>query len=128
MVKIRPHHIFCTLAYEGKGYSKDFILNMDKIVEKLKQEDAVCEIVFGNDDICKKCPYNTQNICKFKIKVEKMDNIMIKEFNLKEEKINYLYLKKKILEMKNLNKIEQVCKNCEWEKDCMCIEKINNII
>ncbi|MDD7224175.1 MAG: DUF1284 domain-containing protein, partial [Lachnospiraceae bacterium] len=33
MITLRPHHLLCTQGYSGKGYSDDFVENMDKIVD-----------------------------------------------------------------------------------------------
>ena len=60
MIKLRPHHLLCTQGYSGKGYSDDFVENMDKIVDYLRNnEDAKIMLKFGDDDLCSRCP----NIC-----------------------------------------------------------------
>jgi hypothetical protein len=40
------------LTYVGKGYSRDFVENFDRLAERLSAGEAV-EIVSGPDDICR---------------------------------------------------------------------------
>jgi hypothetical protein len=51
-VRLRPHHLLCVLTYVGKGYSRDFVENFDRLAERLSAGEAV-EIVSGPDDICR---------------------------------------------------------------------------
>lgn len=51
MLKLRPHHLLCTLTYIGRGYSPAFTANMGAVCTRLcVGEDVV--IVSGADDIC----------------------------------------------------------------------------
>lgn len=51
-ISIRPHHLLCMLTYLGKGYTPQFVVNYDKIVERINSGEAI-NIVNGPDDICK---------------------------------------------------------------------------
>ena len=56
-IKLRPHHLLCTQTYSGKGYSSDFVENMDIITSRLRlAPETIVEIVTTTDDICAKCP------------------------------------------------------------------------
>ena len=50
-VRLRGHHLLCTLTYVGKGYSLAFTRNYDEVVARMRAGEAV-EIVSGPDDIC----------------------------------------------------------------------------
>ncbi len=48
---LRPHHLLCTQSYEGRGYSAEFIKNMDKNIEILKNKTRywwIVSLLFGN--------------------------------------------------------------------------------
>lgn len=36
MIRLRPHHLLCTQGYSGKGYSTDFVDNMNAVVHRLR--------------------------------------------------------------------------------------------
>nr|WP_036483807.1 DUF1284 domain-containing protein [Nitratireductor basaltis] len=50
-IRLRPHHLLCTLTYVGHGYSREFIRNMDTTIARLNEGEPVL-IVEGPDDIC----------------------------------------------------------------------------
>lgn len=50
-VHLRGHHLLCVLTYVGKGYSEDFVANLDRLVERVAMGEDV-RIVDGPDDIC----------------------------------------------------------------------------
>lgn len=63
MNKLRPHHLLCTQGYSGKGYSEDFVENMDIVVEDINyiKENITEEIM---DDICGSCEWYSISHCK----------------------------------------------------------------
>ena len=54
---MRPHHLLCTQGYSGKGYSPEFVRNMDSWVEKLRNREGFrVRITFSTDSLCSCCP------------------------------------------------------------------------
>src|SRR5574344_2151191 len=100
MITLRPHHLLCTQGYSGKGYSDDFVENMDKIVDYLRNnEDAKIMLKFGDDDLCSRCPnMDDKKLCRTEEKVRRFDEKTVKYFNLCEkEYLLQRYSMKKIL-------------------------------
>lgn len=50
-VRLRAHHLLCTLTYVGHGYSAEFTRNMDDIISRMNSGEPVL-VVEGPDDIC----------------------------------------------------------------------------
>ena len=50
-VRLRPHHLLCTLTYVGHGYSTGFARNMDEVISRMNHGEPVL-VVEGPDDIC----------------------------------------------------------------------------
>lgn len=125
MFKIRPHHLMCMQAYIGKGYSKDFIENMDFIVKSLKEnQNQIIQIVGLNDDICTKCPNNINGFkCSSNDKVLSIDGKIVKLLDLKMEEYNYKTLLEKLRENFSEEKFKEICGKCQWYKYGIC-EKI----
>ncbi len=57
--KLRGHHLICLNFFRGEGYSEDFIRNIYSVIGKKS-----IEIVEGPDDVCARCPYLKDDICK----------------------------------------------------------------
>lgn len=118
---LRPHHLLCTQSYEGKGYSKEFIANMDEKVELLRyRKDFKIILKSTLDDLCVFCPSNKGDYCETENKVRFMDEKVLKYFNLKED----VYIYKDVI--KNINKkiteniLDDICSKCEWYKYDIC--------
>lgn len=118
---LRPHHLLCTQSYEGKGYSKDFVDNMNKNIELLRYKKGFkIKIQSAIDDLCTSCPNNKEGICSTEDKVKAMDEKVLKYFNLNEG----IYVYKDIINLiqQEITKeiLEDICGKCEWYKYGMC--------
>ena len=56
MIELRAHHLLCTVLYQGKGYSEQFVHNMDNVVDALKNGHNQIKVVTRPDIICSECP------------------------------------------------------------------------
>lgn len=50
-MRLRPHHLLCSLTHVGKGYSPAFVANMAAVLARINTGEEI-EIVAGPDDIC----------------------------------------------------------------------------
>lgn len=119
MLKLRPHHILCLAFFEGKGYSSDFVINMDNIHKTLKDEIEV-RIILGKDAICEKCSNMPGEVCTSQSKVKRYDQKVAEFCELKEgQALKYGALKElayaRIIEKQKLG---NVCGDCEWFEIC----------
>ncbi|MDO4534606.1 MAG: DUF1284 domain-containing protein [Clostridium perfringens] len=118
---LRPHHLLCTQSYEGKGYSKEFIDNMNKNIEFLRREKGFkVKIQSVLDNLCISCPNNQGKVCSTENKVKTMDEKVLKYFDLKED----IYVYKEVINLiqKEITKeiLEDICGQCQWYKYGMC--------
>ena len=70
---LRPHHLLCTQSYEGRGYSPQFVENMDKITDVLRKPTPtrIC-LKRDTDSLCEKCPNKLgENQCRGQDHVKK---------------------------------------------------------
>ncbi|HBC96104.1 MAG TPA: DUF1284 domain-containing protein [Clostridium sp.] len=115
MLILRAHHIFCIQGYIGKGYSKDFVKNMDKVVNSLNP-DALVKIVTEADDLCSKCPHMLKDHhCDSQAKISFLDASSLKTLTIKP---NYIYKYRDLLDALNKNltfkNFRETCAVCSW--------------
>ncbi|MEW6458195.1 MAG: DUF1284 domain-containing protein [Bacillota bacterium] len=118
MVKLRGHHLICLHFFKGKGYGKDFIDNISKVIEKARQSEI--EIVDGTDDVCGACPYNRDGFCTYSgnadQEVRRLDELAVKLLNVRNT-VGWNHLKCRIPEIIEVWK-EEACRDCDWNKTC----------
>jgi hypothetical protein len=61
MPALRGHHLICLHFFDGSGYDREFIANLEKTIRDA--DDKEVEILSGADDICIKCPYLKNAAC-----------------------------------------------------------------
>lgn len=118
MLELRPHHLFCIKKYIGKGYSEAFCLNMARIIEALNKENFV--LVNHKDDVCKACPNLVLGKCITSRKVNKFDKNAMEALDIKVgETYNVKELDDKVSAIvKDDEKFESICPNCQWSDIC----------
>ncbi len=123
-MKLRPHHLFCTLGYQGYGYSEEFVKNMDYITSELKS-DLQIELSIDTDDICEYCPKRLgDNLCIENESVLSYDKKVLETFNLKEKSYNYGELLEYLKSIATLEKLNYVCSDCSWLESCTYRNKL----
>ena len=118
MIKLRPHHIFCILNYEGKGYSKEFNDKMKELIKRLGEGENF-ELVFGADSLCAACPNLKNGVCETEEKVRRYDKTTAELLGLYEKQsLNqdiFNTAKERVLNPENF---DSVCFDCEWAYIC----------
>lgn len=132
MIELRPHHFLCTIAYEGKGYSKAFVKNYDRIAAKLKESpDTKVRVSFGLDMICSHCPHKNVSLhnCRDQQTIDKIDYAHASILGLHEgEILSFKEAKKKIKKHMSVELFQKACKPCEWQKFGMCERALRELI
>lgn len=72
--------------FQGCGYSDEFTENMRYVISNLKNDSEVI-LTRGCDDICRKCPNNSKNMCCDGEKVKSYDSAVISSCNLDFDKV-----------------------------------------
>lgn len=131
MIKFRPHHFMCTLAFQGKGYSFEFIENYQKIYDTLNSESGnqiEIEIVNQTDSICQACPDARGSLCRSQEKVSSLDERHAKTLNLKpDSKITWGEAKKRISNHVTEEKFQEICEGCSWKELGICLSALKDL-
>lgn len=121
ILNIRAHHFLCMQGFQGYGYSKKFIENMEQIINHIK-ENCNCKINLINscDDICSACGNNKDQYCSNE-SVNNMDEAVLNKLGLK----NGAILKSKDVfdlvneRLKTEEDIKDICGSCRWTDKCL---------
>ena len=65
MLKLRGHHLVCLHYFQGEGYSREFVCNLQELVHRAEKGEPV-EVVVGPDDVCRACPNLRKGRCRHK--------------------------------------------------------------
>ncbi len=134
-IKFRPHHFLCTVGFQGKGYSPEFVQNFSDIVSILNgpQGDTTeIEVTDITDSICAPCPLKREHLCVTQEKIQSLDNNHSATLNIKPgQNITWGDAKKRIVEKMTLSEFNHACAQCGWKSLGICEQALialqNNI-
>ncbi len=122
----RPHHFFCTLGFQGKGYSKDFIKNFSAIKQELTNE-TVLKVTLKTDDICAPCPHRQGSLCEKQSKIETLDQAHAKALGLFEgDEITWKEAQFRLASL-SLDDHRRICKGCRWLDHGLCEQALQKL-
>lgn len=130
MLKFRPHHFLCTLAYQGSGYSPEFVESYNQIAARLRESgeagDLVqIEVVERTDSICEPCPSKRDHLCEMQEKIEKLDRAHAKVLSLRGgDVLTWGEAKDRIAENFTDEAFEASCAPCSWKPLGICKPKL----
>ncbi len=123
---LRAHHAMCILNYRGKGYSEEFVQNMDALVRKLEPQ-TIIKLVREADSVCSACLNRTditaQNPagCVFSEKVERYDMALLSRLGIPPAmEIRWKELSELVREriLASESVFDSICGDCEWHEFC----------
>ena len=125
-IHYRPHHFFCTLGFQGKGYSKDFIENFSTIKQNLR-DDTVLTVTFKTDNICSPCPHHRNQSCAKQSKIEKLDQAHSEALGLSVgDELTWREAKNRLSRL-SLMDHHRICKGCEWLDYGLCAQALRDL-
>ncbi|WP_029065578.1 DUF1284 domain-containing protein [Labrenzia sp. DG1229] len=130
-ISIRPHHLLCMLTYLGKGYTPQFVVNYDKIVDRINSGEDI-KIVNGPDDICKPmlseadCHCHNENVLgRDAYALSQIVSVMGEDaraghvLHLSPERIT------KLRSRFRKGTLRAACSGCQWQEFCTSIANNN---
>ena len=125
-MRIRPHHLLCMGNYIGKGYSREFEINMSRVIAELKNR-SVLTPVEGADDICTACPFDHRGVCETEEKVRRYDREAADRLGLVYgAEYEYEELARRVAdEIYMTGDLTSICGDCEWHSLCLDVIKNN---
>lgn len=126
-VFLRGHHLACFMLFEGEGYSKKFVENMTEILVFLKenQNEKCIELVSGDDDVCRCCPWaDDLSFCALSSRTKFRDELYLKLYGFKiGDSLSFYEMSKKFSCLVNDYEFKRICGDCDWFRFCCSIRK-----
>lgn len=128
MFRLRGHHLLCLLGYRGMGYSREYVENMTKLHQTLRNEpDSLLLIVNGPDVLCEKFPESGPYHCQDD-HISVRDNLVLSRLSLQVgQSISWRELEERIRRSMIPNDISSLCSTCTWRSYGVCEEGISEI-
>lgn len=110
--------MFCIYNFVGKGYTDEFVINFQNIVNYLN-DNKQFQIIDSLDSICFACPKHDGKVCEQQSKVKKLDQKVAELLNIKIGTIlNWKQAQQLIKNKINSENFNEICSDCEWFTIC----------
>lgn len=128
MIHLRGHHLFCLLGYRGMGYSPEYVRNMTKIHQMLRNNPKTwIKIVNGPDHLCDKFPPTEEYHCE-NPNIYDRDAAILAKMNLEiGQVLKWEEIESRISTHIASSDIQVVCETCTWRSLGVCEEGIEEI-
>lgn len=119
-VHLRHHHLACIQNFVGKGYDENFVANMQRIIEGLREPNAIAFLEVGCDDICSCCPNMNGDQCRDEASVIGKDRSVARFLGMSERaSVDASAVLAQVKErMMELDDIRSLCGECDWADLC----------
>ncbi len=109
----RPHHVLCTLGFEGKGYSPAFVANYASIKKALTPTTRI-QIRDGLDHICQACPHQRGDTCAKESLIQALDTRHRHALQLQNTCYPWQTLVNKVVTHIQPHHLDRLCQGCTW--------------
>lgn len=118
----------CTLCFQGKGYSPDFVENYTEIVAQLKKDEhTAIQVVNRTDVICNACPQKKGALCTTEAKVQQLDQAHAAALGIQTGDIlSWAQAQQRIMQHIDLTTFHKICATCEWKAYGICEQVLSN--
>ena len=128
MYKLRGHHLFCLLGYRGMGYSEEYVENMTRLHQNLRENPkTLIQLVKGPDQLCEKYPNSGTYHCQDE-NIYERDAAILEKVGLKLGQIlKWEDIESCIRKLVVPSDIQILCETCSWRSYGVCEEGIREI-
>lgn len=79
MIRLRGHHLLCSLTFAGRGYSQQFEQCFKQVIERLKENETIL-VVSGPDDICESIEGCSESHCR-ETRISRRDKLALEDLS-----------------------------------------------
>lgn len=123
-VRLRPHHVLCTVGFQGRGYSAEFVQNYTALKATLTPDTSV-RVVMQTDNICDACPHQRGDLCTKEAKIQRLDMRHTKALGLEKDAVyTWGVLLNRARQHIQPDDLDTLCKGCAWLPLGICKEAL----
>lgn len=118
---IRAHHLLCMRGFQGYGYSREFVDNMERILKWIHDNPRKpIMIVDFPDDICAACPFLDGSTClRAEDTVRLMDQMLMDLLGIKSgDGLTSTEIDDLISPLLDSPELTEICGECSWIDVC----------
>lgn len=127
----RPHHFLCSLGFQGKGYSDEFVTGFQSIVDLLRApqgDGTVIKVTDFTDSICAPCPHKRGDLCETQSRITQLDVAHAKVLGLSAgDQVSWGEIKERIKEKISLETFHTICEGCPWKELGVCEKALKEL-
>ena len=132
MITFRPHHFLCTLGFEGKGYSAEFVRGFQLVADRLRAtrdgDSVTIQVKASADSICEPCPSRIGEGCASDAKIRALDDAHASVLGLTHGQIlTWGDAKMLIAERMTDESFEAACAPCSWKALGVCERALHKL-
>ncbi|SFI37350.1 DUF1284 domain-containing protein [Jannaschia pohangensis] len=118
-LRLRPHHVLCSIGFEGSGYDGPFIANMRHIVTQVLRgpggRDQRIWISDTADAICAPCPKRVGLGCESQDKIDRFDRDHAEALDLTPgQALSWGECHDRAVARVVPADLDRICAGCEW--------------
>lgn len=116
-VLLRPHHVLCSIGWQGRGYSPDFTANMNAIVLGRLRADPATEVVFTDmaNSICGPCPSRRGTGCASNERIAGLDRRHARALGIAPgQRMSWAEAQGRAVARLAPDDLNAVCMGCQW--------------
>lgn len=124
---LRGHHLLCLQGFQGYGYDRNFIENMERINRVRKTENITVKLINSPDDICSSCPNLKNNLCENETQNQRiidMDNEVLQKLDTSKEYDSINLFENVAKKFNSKTSVEKICSKCMWHNECLFYRKL----
>ena len=124
-VRLRHHHVLCSLGFEGKGYDSAFIANMANIVFGQLMapggENSQVHITLEADSFCAPCPHRIGLGCASQHDIARLDAAHSQALDLRAgDTLSWGECVERVRARITPDDLDDICEGCQWLPLGMC--------
>ncbi|WP_371153730.1 DUF1284 domain-containing protein [Jannaschia sp. 2305UL9-9] len=125
LIRLRRHHILCSLGFEGEGYSDAFVANMGNIVNQHLRADGgeatMILITDSADAICAPCPRRRDAGCEKGQFIEDLDSRHGAQLGVSpDDRLTWGECLDRVAAHVVPDDLDTLCEGCKWLPFGMC--------
>ncbi|MEM7644473.1 MAG: DUF1284 domain-containing protein [Pseudomonadota bacterium] len=131
-IRLRPHHVLCSIGFEGHGYDAPFTANMVRLVMGILRApsglDEEILITKQADAICAPCPNRVGLGCEFHSKISMLDENHAKALDLSAGlQLTWGDALERVKQRVEPDDLDHLCAGCRWLESGMCKKALSQL-